>query len=583
MIVDVDTEFGFADGDGVESSWQPVIFCASEDGDHFHFWRDDPRLDAYLRDRDSRGYVFRAHNVTAEIKYILRLGFYVPQRWWDTMVAYRYLTNTQPNRPPSGLDDVTTALGYTHLVFADKSGMQRRIGKLDFDWNDGEFVERIKQYCYSDCECGRAIGNRMRDKVPAERMAVWSQYLMAISRMELRGVPIDMAMFHRITSHRDTLVDIVKADINSEVTLFDDKGTFKKAWFFAWAEEMGVDWPTRRSPTTGKRYLSLDNDTMKEMESRHPFIAKLRQSRKTIASFQNRSIVIDEARGRHYFNTNVFGTVTSRNSSRRFLFAGPKWWRFMVMPPAGYRLAHVDVTGEEIGVAAAESGDDEMRRMYEQTDPHMYFAIQCGAAPATATKKTHKAIRNKFKTVSLGLLYGRTSHGLAKGLGISKSEASYIVAAHRRMFPKFWKWVRSKREEATKRGELFTRLGWRAIVPIKTNVRTWTNYPIQGSSADILRSAMIYLDQQNVQTLALIHDAAVCLVRTGEEQSLETAIDIAFRQAIDDCYPQFPMRWELEVFESRFVDEDGQEMWQLLSQSLHQIERGINGTKENQI
>jgi len=56
---------------------------------------------------------------------------------------------------------------------------------------------------------------------------------------------------------------------------------------------------------------------------------------------------------------------------------------------------------QEFGIAAALSRDPNMMAAYASGDPYLAFAKQCGAAPADATKQSHKAVREQFKACVL--------------------------------------------------------------------------------------------------------------------------------------------------------------------------------------
>ena len=76
-----------------------------------------------------------------------------------------------------------------------------------------------------------------------------------------------------------------------------------------------------------------------------------------------------------------------------------------------------------------------MREMYISHDAHLWFAIQAGAAPFGATKNTHLAIRNLYKRISLGILYGLTVCGASYRLQISVEQAQAIIDQHKDFFP----------------------------------------------------------------------------------------------------------------------------------------------------
>ncbi len=220
--------------------------------------------------------------------------------------------------------------------------------------------------------------------------------------------------------------------------------------------------------------------------------------------YGKRSLVVDPVTCRHYFSTSVFRSVTGRNQPRQFVFSSPKWLRFLIRAESPeHVLVYVDCVAQEIGIAAALSGDPVMRAVYEASDCHMAFAIRAGAAPANATAKTHSEIRKRFKVVNLGVIYGKTAYGIAHQLGISYREAENLLEDHRTMFPTYWAWSERIVQGSLDRGWIVTPGGWRSQVPATSNERTWMNWPMQATGGDIMRLMVTYLDRQNVSILGL--------------------------------------------------------------------------------
>src|SRR5262245_24959931 len=152
--------------------------------------------------------------------------------------------------------------------------------------------------------------------------------------------------------------------------------------------------------------------------------SKIRQVQKTLDQFKRRTLTVDPVLNRHFYSTSAFRAVTSRNQPRGFIFSGPKWLRFLIVPELpDHVLIYVDFVAQEVGIAAALSQDPAMRAVYEDSDCHMAFAIRAGAAPVGASKRTHPLIRKQHKTVNLGVLFGQTAFGISARLGIPFSEA----------------------------------------------------------------------------------------------------------------------------------------------------------------
>ena len=78
-------------------------------------------------------------------------------------------------------------------------------------------------------------------------------------------------------------------------------------------------WPYTKSKITGKFTQSLKDDVMKSMEGLDPFIAMVRQTRKTINAFKRKpSINVDKSTRRHYFNTSPFRSNYCQKSTMGF-------------------------------------------------------------------------------------------------------------------------------------------------------------------------------------------------------------------------------------------------------------------------
>ena len=100
-----------------------------------------------------------------------------------------------------------------------------------------------------------------------------------------------------------------------------------------------------------------------------------------------------------------FASKTGRNqpSNAKFIFGAASWLRGLIQPKRGRALAYVDWSQQEFGIAAYLSGDAKMKEAYLSGDPYLAFAKQAGAVPPDATKETHGAIRNQYKSCVLGV------------------------------------------------------------------------------------------------------------------------------------------------------------------------------------
>jgi len=574
----IDSEWGFRD-DKVdqESAFFPVVMCAANltSDKRVWFWGQDPALhDFFMHGAND---TFIGHYAIAEMKYLLRLGVPLPERWFDTFVACRY-ENNAPGRLEAGLSHALQLRGLPGLGLHAKKDLQNRILRLQFDAQDAVQRQQIIDYCMSDCDACLRLYGRCDTVGMATKMAHWVEYLKAVARMELRGIPFDVDAYESFRSRKCQIKDALTAQINETAPVYK-QGSFSKRSLLNWCQSAGIEWPRKTSRNTGGMYLPMDRDTLKGMGARHPFIEEVREVRKTMDSLGQRRLPIDFERRRHHFSTSVFRSVSGRNQPKDFVFSGPKWMRSLMVPESpDHVLVYVDYTAQEVGLAAALSDDENMRGIYEADDCHMAFAIKAGGAPLGATKSSHPEVRKKFKAVNLGVQYGQTEHGISQKLGIPLADAERLLESHRTTFSTFWDWLEAVVDAALARGSISTPCGWRTLVPRNSNLRTWMNWPMQATGSDLMRLTVTYMDQQRIQLLAPVHDGFLMTCRRDEVADLRTAVKVACTAAIEHVTPGFPLRWDFEVHEHRFQDADGAALWRRLHSLVARIEASERST-----
>src|SRR5262245_27043090 len=147
----IDAEWGFRNGRvDWESAFEPVLFCALEVNtqERVHFWGRDGRLRDFIR--ANRAALFVSHNMVAEAKYLLRLGAPLPENWFDTMLAWRYLSNSE-RVPLHGLSAALEASGLSDLVTVQKKELQQQVLHLRFD-GSAQGRQAVLDYCFRDCQ-----------------------------------------------------------------------------------------------------------------------------------------------------------------------------------------------------------------------------------------------------------------------------------------------------------------------------------------------------------------------------------------------------------------------------------------------
>lgn len=509
-----------------------------------------------------------AYYAIAEVSAFLALGWDLPVDVLDLYCEFRVLTNGVDLDHGAGLVGALAFFGLPAMTSDEKSRMRNRIlagGPFGADDRD-----EILSYCESDVRGLTALVGVMAPHISFGAARVRGRFMVAAAKIERFGIPIDVAMYEGFQAQwphvRTTLLSAV-----DHYGVFDGT-TFVAARWEEYVEGSGIRWP--RLPT-GR--LALDRDTFREMKRCHPEIAPIHEVRETLAQLRSGSFTIGPDR-RNRTMLSAFRSRTGRNqpSTTYFAFGAPKWMRGFIQPREGHALAYLDYSQQEFGIAAALSGDADMRAAYREGDPYLALARRVGAVPADATKRSHPAAREKFKTCVLGVQYGMTLRGLADRLG-SMPQASEVMTAHQRIFRRYWEWSQASVDYALLSGRLFTTLGWQVRVHSATNHRFLRNFLLQGNGAEILRLACVLATERGLPVCAPVHDAL--LVEAPVDQIMSTAR--AVRDAMESASEMVLNGFRLVVDEPRIavypdrLAEHASPLWQRVVDLLDDGDRRV--------
>ena len=212
-----------------------------------------------------------------------------------------------------------------------------------------------------------------------------------------------------------------------------------------------------------------------------------------------------------------------------------------------------------------------MQAAYQSGDFYLTFAQMAGAAPPGETKETHATVREQFKTVALGVLYGLSEYGIARRLGVPMSEGRRLLRAHQEVFHTFWAWSDLVEMQGMLGGRLRTVFGWPLHVEPGANPRSLRNFPMQAHGAEMLRLACCLLTERNIRVCAPIHDALLIEARIEEIDDVVAQTQATMEEASLLVLPGFPLRTEVKTvrYPDRYQDPRGVEMWNLVQTILH--------------
>jgi DNA polymerase-1 len=352
----------------------------------------------------------------------------------------------------------------------------------------------------------------------------------------------------------------------STVTQDKDGGWhFSVAEFEALCTRLGIDWPRHE---TGKP--DLRRKTFDSMCKAYPELEALRQLRHTRDKMRSIKLAVgDDGRNRTVLWAFTAKTSRTQPKASRWIFSPAVWLRSVIKPEPGRAIAYVDWSSMEFQVAAVLSGCKPMLELYASGSPYIEFAKRFDAAPPSATKKTHPEVHDVYKTVLLGAQYVMQHQTLAQRLGISTFAAHEMLNQHRGLFNQYWAWSDDWVAHSLDRGVMRTPMGWVCRTGItEFNARSIANWPIQATSADIMRLACVMTARAGIGLCGVVHDALViessieCIeadaARTQEIMRLASRIVLN-----SDAGGTYELRTDATVvkFPDRYVDKRGVAMW----------------------
>jgi len=201
--------------------------------------------------------------------------------------------------------------------------------------------------------------------------------------------------------------------------------------------------------------------------------------------------------------------------------------------PRGSHLLSADYSQIDLRALAHLSQDKSLLDAFRHDeDIHSATAAQVfGVDPGKVTPE----MRRVAKTVNFGVIYGMSDYGLEQATGLSREEAAAFINAYFEKYPGVKQYLESTKEEARQKGYVQTILGRRRAIPEinhsnrqvrEAAERMAINMPVQGTSADIIKVAMINIDREiarrKLKSLMLlqVHDELIFEVPKAEEEEM---------------------------------------------------------------
>ncbi|MDH6278358.1 DNA polymerase-1 [Aurantimicrobium minutum] len=469
------------------------------------------------------------HGAKEQIKALLAVGVSIENLGFDTEIADWVL---RPDTSKRELADLTKLYLNELLPTPDPNQLVPDDSELDAGGR-AWFVRRIDA--------------AIRDKMEAATLALFLEIeipsLITLAAMEMRGVTVNKDKLQSLSDELGTRAETAKTEafavIGREVNLASPK-QLQEVLF----DQLGM--PKTRATKTG---YTTDATALADLQATnpHPFLGLLLEHRDVtkLKQIVETLILAIGPDGRIHTTYGQTGTSTGRLSS-----ANPNLQNIPIRTADGRRIREAFEVGDGFDtLVTADYSQIEMRIMAHFSedeglieafisgeDLHKFVGARVfGVEPAEVTGE----MRSQVKAMSYGLAYGLSAFGLARQLGIDNSAAKKLMADYFQRFGGVRDYLRSVVEQARAQGYTETLFGRRRPFPdlaspnrvLRDNAeRAALNAPMQGTAADIMKIAMIGIEQDLValelksQLLLQVHDELVLEVIESEREQVEKIV-----------------------------------------------------------
>ncbi len=427
---------------------------------------------------------------------------------FDTMVA-SYVLN--PSKLNHGLDDICLE----YLSHKMTTPIEELIGKgktaITMDKVD---VKKVADYCCEDSDVTlrlkkileKDIADKGLDKLFYD---VEIPLIKVLAIMEINGVAIDKEylaklskeMAHKLDKLTKDIYDLAGEEFNINSPKQLSKILFEK-----------LKLPVVKKTKTG---ISTNEEVLVKLAAEHKLPKMLLEYRE-LAKLKSTYVdslpeLINPKTGRVHTSFNQTVTATGRLSS-----SGPNLQNIPIKTDEGKKirkafipssdancLLSADYSQIELRILAHLSGDKQLLKAFKEgLDIHAFTA---SLVFGVKEKEVTSEMRSMAKTVNFGIVYGMSPYGLSQSLNIGVDKAKEFIDAYFERYPDVRQYLEGLMEEARQKGFVTTILGRRRYIPEINNPdmrirqfaeRTAINAPIQGSAADVIKVAMIAINEK---------------------------------------------------------------------------------------
>ena len=494
-----------------------------------------------------------AQNIKYDMSVLRNYGIEIKGATYDTMLAH-YLIEPEKRH---GMD----ALALAYLSYEPMS-IENLIGKKGAKQGNMREVELnlIKEYAAEDADITLQLKPFLDKQLTTNPKAVQLLHEVemplarVLSTIECEGVNLDVPFLQEMSKTLEADSKAVQEKIFARAGQEFNIASPKQLGEILF-EKLKLD-PKAKKTKTGQ-YMTGE-EVLSKLEAEHEIaslILDFRELQKLKSTYVDAlPALISPKTGRIHTSFMQAVTATGRLSSKDpnlqnipiRTVRGREIRKAFIPRDENHLILSADYSQIELRIMAAFSKDESMLDAFNNgLDVHKATAAKVFHVPL---EEVTSDMRRKAKTVNFGIIYGVSAFGLAAQLAISRTEAKEIIDQYFVEFPKVKTFMDQSITDARENGYVETVLGRRRylrdILSANMNERGFAernaiNAPIQGSAADMIKVAMIqiqdFLERENLKSkmILTVHDELVFDAHKDEVDYLKTQINKIMCEAID--------------------------------------------------
>lgn len=396
-------------------------------------------------------------------------------------------------------------------------------------------------------------------KIASVARAIDFPLIPVLARMEHKGIKLDVSQLDQMNTQITQDLNEVQKQMHAMAGYdFNIASPSQLAEVLFTKLQLPTDGIKR-----GKTGFSTGQKELDKLRGQHPIIELVEKYRE-LAKLQNTYVealpkLVDEhSRVHTTFNQDVAATgrLSSTDPNLQNIPVRTELGRKIrdaFVPEKGNVFVNADYSQFELRLAAVLAGDEKMINDFNAgTDIHLKTAAEVYKVPLDAVTKEQ---RSAAKTVNFGVLYGMSIHGLTAAAKMTFAEAKAFIDEYNKVRSKLMDYTKSVIKLAHEQGYVETVYGRRRPTPDVNSSnfvvrqaaeRAAANMPIQGTEADLMKKAMVLIDDKIAglgEQLLQVHDSILieCPKQNAEK------IAAILQDTMESIAPDLGVRLQVDV------------------------------------